>query len=225
MSLLNAIITKDIKKRHNIHYIETLQNIAGSLLDKYCQEISFNEIAKEFGLSSVHTAQKYVSYLEEAFLIRVIHKYSFKSSERTSGRKSYAIDLAFATGRRDILTTENIGWRLENIVLIELLRRIDREYQSIFYMKKSNQFEVDFVVCEKNKAADLIQVTHHIDGVGTKLFNREVGGLIKGAALSHCHSLKLIVMEGERMTLRESGETIEVIPASEWLCNQKKYYI
>lgn len=223
MSLLNAIITKDIKNRHNIRYIETLQEIANCLLDKYCQEVSFNNIAKEFALNSVHTAKKYVSYLEEAFLIRFIHKYSFKSNERSSGLKAYTVDLAFATNRKDVLTTENIGWRLENIVLIELLRRINRQYQSVFYMKKNNQFEVDFVVCEKNKAIELIQVTHHIEEADTKLYKREVGGLVKGAAMSKCHNLKLIVMEGERTTIHEGGETIQVMSASDWLCNQERY--
>lgn len=74
---------------------------------------NFIDIAREFSLNSVHTAEKYVSYLEEAFLIRIIHKYSFKSSERVSGRKAYTVDLAFATNKKDTLTTANIGWRLE----------------------------------------------------------------------------------------------------------------
>ncbi len=223
MSLFNAIITKDIKKRHRIRYIETLLEIANNLLDKYCQEISFNDIAKEFSLSSVHTAKKYVSYLEDAFLLRVIHKYSFKSGERTKSRKIYAVDLAFATNRKDLLTTENIGWRLENIVLIELLRRIDKNYQEIFYIKKDNQFEVDFVVCEKNKAIELIQVSHHIDEPESKLYKREVGGLVKGAEYAKCSRLTLLVMEGERGTIRKNGKTIEVIPAAEWLCSGQNY--
>ena len=223
MSLLNAIITKDIKKRHNVRYVETLQEVADSLLDKYCQEISFNDIAREYSLNSVHTAKKYVSYLEEAFLVRIVHKYSFKSSERTKGRKVYAVDLAFATNRKDLITTENIGWRLENLVLIELLRRIDPQYQNIFYIKKDNQFEVDFIVCEKNTALELIQVSHHIDDSGSKLYRREVGGLLKGAKMSKCHRLTLIVMEGDRQTITEKGEIIEVIPASEWLCNGNDY--
>lgn len=223
MSLLNAIITKDIKKRHNVLYIETLQEVANSLLDKFCQEISFNEIAREYALKSVHTAKKYVSYLEEAFLIRVVHKYSFKSSERTTGRKVYAVDLAFATDRDNVITTDNIGWRLENIVLLELLRRIDRQYQSIFYIKKDKQFEVDFVVCERNRAIELIQVTHHIDQPKSKLYRRESGGLTKGAALTKCHKLTLIVMEGNRQVIHEDGEEINVIPAAEWLCNGESY--
>lgn len=223
MSLFNAIITKDIKKRHRIRYIETLLEIANNLLDKYCQEISFNDIAKEFSLSSVHTAKKYVSYLEDAFLLRVIHKYSFKSGERTKSRKIYAVDLAFATNRKDLLATENIGWRLENIVLIELLRRIDKNYQEIFYIKKDNQFEVDFAVCEKNKAIELIQVSHHIDEPESKLYKREVGGLVKGAEYAKCTRLTLIVMEGERGTIWKDGKTIEVIPAAEWLCTGQNY--
>lgn len=223
MSLLNAIITKDIKKRHGIHYIETLQEMANALLDKYCQEISFNRLADEYALKSVHTAKKYVAYLEEAFLIRVIHKYSFKSSERANGRKVYAVDLAFATNRDDLLTTKNLGWRLENIVLLELLRRIDRQYQSVFYLKKNNGFEVDFVVCEKNHAVELVQVTHHLEAPHTKLYRREVGGLVKGAAMTGCHKLTLIVLEGNRQILSDGDETVEVIPAAEWLCNGGSY--
>jgi len=223
MSLLKAIITKDIKNRHNLRYIETLEEIANNVLDKYCQEISFNDIAKEYSLKSVHTAKKYVSYLEEAFLIRIIHKYSFKIGERTKNRKVYAVDLAFATNRTDLLTTENIGWRLENIVLIELLRRIDKNFQNIFYIKKEKQFEVDFVICEKNKAIELIQVTHHIDAPTTKLYKREVGGLVKGSKYAKCSKLTLIVMEGERQTIKDAGQTIEVIPASEWLSNSQNY--
>lgn len=223
MSLLNAIITKDIKNRHKIRYIETLREIANNVLDKYCQEISFNDIAKEFALKSVHTAEKYVSYLEEAFLVRIIHKYSFKSSERTKNRKVYTVDLAFSTNRTNQLTTENIGWRLENIVLIELLRRIDKNYQDIFYIKKEQQYEVDFVVCEKNKAMELIQVTHHLDKLESKLYKREVGGLVRGSRDTNCNKLTLIVMEGEQRTIQEGDKNIEVIPASEWLCNGQNY--
>ena len=223
MSLLNAIITKDIKKRHKLRYIETFQEISDRLLDNYCQEISFNDISEEFSLNSVHTARKYVSYMEEAFLIRVVHKYSFKSGERSRGRKVYAVDLAFATNRTGVLSTENIGWRLENIVLLELLRRTDRQYQNVFYIKKDKQFEVDFVVCERNQAIELIQVSHHLEAEGTKQYRREVGGLLKGAKLTGCHKLKLVVMEGDRQTLTAEAETVEVVPAAEWLCNGQSY--
>lgn len=223
MSLLNAIITKDIKKRHNLRYIETFREITDRLLDNYCQEISLNDIAKEFSLNSVHTAKKYVSYLEEAFLIRVVHKYSFKSGERSRGQKAYAVDLAFAASRSGVLTTENIGWKLENLVLLELLRRTDRQYQDVFYIKKNAQFEVDFVVCERSKALELIQVSHHLEASGTKQHRREVGGLVKGAKLTQCHKLTIIVMEGDRQTLTAESETIEVVPASEWLCGGRSY--
>jgi len=31
------------------------------------------------------------------------------------------------------------------------------------------------------------------------------------------------VMEGERQTIKDAGQTIEVIPASEWLSNSQNY--
>ena len=54
-------------------------------------------------------------------MIRIVHKYSFKSGESSRGQKVYAVDLAFAAGRSGVLTTENIGWKLENLILLELL--------------------------------------------------------------------------------------------------------
>ena len=69
----------------------------------------------------------------------------------------------------------------------------------------------------------MIQVTHHIEDADIKLYRREIGGLVKGAAMSNCHNLKLIVMEGEKTIIHEGEESIEVIPASDWLCTQEKY--
>ena len=97
-----------------------------------------------------------------------------------------------------------------------------RDYR--FYIKKERQFEVDFIVCEKNKAIELIQVAHHIGDPASKLYKREVGGLVKGSKYAKCSKLTLIVMEGERQTINEGGRTIEIIPASEWLCNGKNIH-
>ena len=46
--------------------------------------------------------------------------YSTKSSERLLSKKSYAADMAFISDREDVVTSQNLGWRLENVVLLEL---------------------------------------------------------------------------------------------------------
>ena len=59
---------------------------------------------------------------------------------------------------------ENIGWRLENVVFIELLRRCSYDFRDIYYYKAHPRAkEVDFVVCDKDRALELIQVAYEID--------------------------------------------------------------
>lgn len=120
MSLLSAIVQKDICRRYNASHTQTIWEIANNLLDKNCQEVSYNALQKLFEVGSVHTVKNYVSYLNEAFLLRIVSKFSTKSSERLLSKKSYAADMAFISDREDVVTSQNLGWRLENVVLLEL---------------------------------------------------------------------------------------------------------
>lgn len=62
------------------------------------------------------------------------------------------------------MAAENIGWRLENVVYIELLRKCANEFLDVYYYKPGpKDREVDFVVCEKSRALELIQVAYDID--------------------------------------------------------------
>lgn len=57
-----------------------------------------------------------------------------------------------------------IGWRLENVVYIELLRRCAYDFLDVYYHKSAPRAkEIDFVVCDKNRAVELIQVAYEID--------------------------------------------------------------
>lgn len=223
MSLLSAIIQKDICRRYNISRTQTLWEITNNLLDKNCQEVSYNTLQKLFGVGSIHTVKNYVSYLNEAFLLRIVSKFSTISSDRLLSKKSYVTDIAFMTERDDVVTSQNLGWRLENIVLLELLRRINTEYQQVYYLRKTNDFEVDFAVYDSSRVLELIQVTYELDKTNKKLFKREIGGLIKGAKMTNCERLTIVCLEGSSETLDIENHKIEVIKATEWLCNQIRY--
>lgn len=64
-----------------------------------------------------------MQYLENAYLILSISKFTFKSKQRIKNNKIYPIDIALMNYRKDTLRGENLGWKLETIVLIDLLRR------------------------------------------------------------------------------------------------------
>lgn len=216
-SLYAAVISKDICQRYKVRYKKTLQQIANVLLDHFCQEVSYSRLQADYQLSSVHTAMNYVSYLENAWLVRLVPKFSFKSIERQTQRKIYSIDPAFITDHDDVLQTDSLGWRLENVVAIELLRRLEYATQQLFYLRQNKGYEVDFCVVDRNHVTQLIQVTYDFTSPKTKLYNREIGGLLKGSAATGCTNLTLIMMSGETGDLEIDGKVIHRVLATDWL--------
>lgn len=216
LSLFKAIIHKDISKRYKIKHEKTLADIANSMLDLFCQEVSYAQIQKQFELGSLHTAKKYIHYLQEAYLFCLLPLYTFKSGEKQSLRKCYAIDPAFITNHEDFLQTPNLGWRLENVVAVELMRRMNSEIEQLFYLRKHKSFEVDFVRTKMGHVEELIQVTYNFQDPTVKLYNREVGGLLKGAASTKCQNLTLIMMDGEERVIEQDGYTINCVLAVNW---------
>lgn len=217
-SLLHAILHKDICKRYKVRYPDVLERLANVLLDNYCQEISYTKMAKSLEVSSVHTIQRYIDYLSEAYLTCNAFKFSFKSMQRQTNRKAYAIDPTFILQRGNTIMLENKGWMIENIVYLELLRRYSKETQSIFYIRQSD-FEVDFVVSESSHTLQLIQVTYNWINPSVKQLRRELGGLIKGANLTQCNSLLLIIYDGQEGQIEYEGKSISIIKAANWLCH------
>lgn len=220
-SLLTAIISKDICQRYKVRYKKTLQQLANGILDRFCQEISYNGVQADYHLKTIHTAKNYVAYLENAYLLRLVPRYSFKSIERQTMRKAYAIDNAFITNHEDAMLTESLGWRLENVVAIELLRRMEYDTQQLYYLRQHKSYEVDFAVVDRNRVTQLIQVTYDFTNPKTKLYNREIGGLVKGAVATGCTNLTLVMMNGETGETEINGVTIQRRLASEWLLNYK----
>ena len=221
LSLLNALINKDICKRYSVKYQRTLTDMANGVLDKFCQEVSYQQLQEQYELGSVHTAKQYLHYLQEAYLVRLLPLYTFKSRERQLARKCYAVDPAFITNHDDILQTPNLGWRLENVVAIELMRRMNSEIENLFYYRKPKSFEVDFVRVRMSKIKELVQVTYDFREPTTKQYNREIGGLVKGARAMGCNNLTLIMMDGQPQTIEVEGYSIQCIRATDWLLQNK----
>jgi predicted AAA+ superfamily ATPase len=209
--LFNAVVTRDIAFRHNIKYIRTFRDIARFLVNNHSTELSYNRIKTIFELGSENTAKLYVSYLEEAYLILTLPKFSFKKQEQLRYRKVYTIDPAFISVLSDEFSG-NIGRALENIVFLELRRKATLMKSEIFYYKK--QFEVDFVIVSHGIVTELIQVSESL--LDKKTLNREVRALMQ--ASSELKPKKLsIITENEESLIVQDDQRIEVIPVIKWL--------
>lgn len=211
-ALLDAIINNDVARRFRIRNIEVLRNMATYLADNLAQEFKPAVVGKLFGVSN-HTAENYYQYLKEAFLFVGIHKFSYKSKERIRNEKVYAVDTALASFRSDSFSFANLGWHLENVVFIELLRRSRPQYSDIFYYRDQS-FEVDFVVARNGVVEQLIQVPYDISN--PKTLNRETNALLKGAVKFNCHNLLLINISANQ-SLQFGRETIQMVSATKWL--------
>ncbi len=210
-NLFNSIVTRDILFRYNIKHKQTFKDIALYLVNNFSREISYNRIKKLFNLGSEHTAKNYVRYLEEAYLVITLPKFSFKKPESIKNKKNYIIDTSFASAFCSNLA-QNSGYLLENMVLLELYRRKQTENFDLYYYKKN--VEVDFVLYKKQKAETLIQVCY--DTADEKTHKREIRALLQASSELRCNTL-LMLTPAEKSTIVEDGKTIEVIPVYEWL--------
>ena len=214
MALLEAIIKRDITLRFKVRYPEVLQRLATYLIDNFAQEYNATTIAELLGVSD-HTIDTYCGYLQEAFLLLALKKFSYKSRERIRDSKIYVIDNAFISNRTNTFSTENLGWRLENAIYIELLHRASKRFADVFYYR-DRTFEIDFIVAKDGVVEELYQVCY--DMTNEKTRKREVNSLLQGATKFHCSNLTILTFD-EQETITEGDYTIQVKSASQWLLN------
>ena len=165
----NTIVSNDIIGRYGIRKAEEFKKAAGYVLISNARIFSANSIqhylASEKLTCSINTVMKYLSYLEEAYVIRKVPQYSTRSKRELSFyAKNYDEDVSFNTirqknGRFDL--THN----LENIVYNEL---IYRGYEVSVFTK--NGQEIDFLA-QKNRKEYLVQVAYSV--AEEKTYERE----------------------------------------------------
>ena len=109
------------------------------------------------------TVGNYLKYLKESYLIREVPLFSYKNLDRQKIRKYYAIDVAFISNHDYALGSPGYGWRLENVIALELMRRINPESDQLFYLKKNKSYEVDFVVVKSGNVVEPIRGFDYLD--------------------------------------------------------------
>ncbi|MBQ9809696.1 MAG: ATP-binding protein [Spirochaetales bacterium] len=218
-SLVDSIIKKDIEKRYNVRYKAVFEQMANHLLNNAPATINYADMQDRFGFRSSHTAENYVSYMKNAYLICGLQKYSTKSKQRIRDEKAYAVDVALMNKRENALSGENLGWRLETIVYLELLRRFRPIECDIYYFNEGSS-EVDFMICKGNSVLQLIQVSYEISN--PKTLRREIRGLMQASEKTKCNNLIMITDHEERDVV-EKGKRISIIPAYSWLVDNQVF--
>ncbi len=124
-------------------------------------------------------------------------------------RKVYAGDL----GLHIVGGTEDRGRKLENLVCLELLRRLEPG-EELFYWKDTAGAEVDFLLISGLKAMSAIQVCY--DPGQPKTLGRELRGLER--CTDSMRPERCMMITGNVSAIYElDGMTVEAVPLSEWL--------
>ena len=167
--LNQTIVINDIMNRYKIRKTELFKRLVNYVLISNARVFSANSIqhylASEKLSCSINTIMKYLSYLEEAYVIRRVPQYSTRSKRELSFyAKLYDEDVSFNSirqknGRYDL--THN----LENIVYNEL---IYMGYEVSVFTKGNQQ--IDFPA-RKNRKEYRVQVAYSV--VEEKAYERE----------------------------------------------------
>ena len=210
--LVDNILRRDIEQRYKIAYKEAFEQMAHHLLNVSPASVVTTDLAAIFRIKSEHTVKNYLSYLKQAFLLIGIKKYASKSKVRLTQEKVYAIDVALMNRRENAFVGDNLGWRLETIVLIQLLRKCKANGWDVYYLNERSG-ECDFIVCDGNTVLQAIQVSYDISSEKTR--KREINGLLLANKQTKCDNL-LLLTDHEYGDIEEDGHRISIRPVYEW---------
>ncbi len=211
-TLVDNILKRDIEQRYKIVYKAAFEQMAHHLLNISPSIVATQELTDLFHFKSLHTTKNYIDYLKQAYLLIGVSKYAAKSKLRIVQEKLYAVDVAMMNMRENAFSAENLGWRLETIVLIQLLRKCKLNGWDICYYKDRGS-ECDFLICKGNQVQQCIQVSYDISAEKTR--KRELKGLKTAAQITGCKNL-LLLTDHEYEDTTFEGFDIQIRPVHEW---------
>lgn len=217
-NIYDDIINKDVCTRHRIKHVRELRQVALFLVSNFGREFTNTSLIAVSGIKSRLTVSKWAGYLEEAYLIFSIERFSYKLKHSAlAPRKVYCIDNGIIN-EVGMDMSENRGRLMENIVAVELKRRTSVSGDGLCYWKDHRGREVDFVVKEGKRIGKLLQVTYASSY--ETIAPRELDSLTSASAELKCNVLFVITWdyEGSRSV---NSKRITFIPLWKWLMEKK----
>lgn len=172
-ALRDTVLLKDIVRRYTIKDVRLLEDLFSYLVNNASNMLSISNITnfmKSKGRkTSYETIAAYIGYIEEVYLAHRALRYNIKGKETIAGTyKYYMNDLSFKNYLYGGLGY-GIGYMLENLVYLELIRC---GYD--VYIGTIKDKEVDFVAIKSSRAIYL-QVAYLL--IDEQTINREYSSL------------------------------------------------
>lgn len=217
--LFDALLFKDVVKRHKVKFSTKVSVLGVHLINNFASLYTTRKILDVLDLKSATTTEKYINFLEEAYLIFSVSRYSHQSVRRIkSPRKVYAVDNGFVTAKA-IQHSPDKGKLMENLVFMELVKRGFEPKRELFYYKTRNNREVDFVAKKGIDVTGLYQVCY--ESVNQSVEEREVKALIEASGELKEDNLTVLTWDEER-EVEKGGKTVKFKPLWKWLLKIEK---
>lgn len=210
-----AMLYRDLVEHYKISNVSVVNYFIKRLLANIPKPTSINKIFNDLKSQGFKVSKNdlylWSDYICNIFLFLRIPKYSKSLAQRQSGlKKYYCMDNGIHSSILLPQSNDN-GTKLENTIFLQLCR-IRSSVEEIFYFQDGK--ECDFVLEDRGKIKNLIQVSWSINNSETK--EREVSGLLKASQATNCDDMTIITHD-EEATLRHGDKSIKVVPAWKWL--------
>ncbi|MFH1306544.1 MAG: ATP-binding protein [Candidatus Micrarchaeota archaeon] len=214
-ALYKDMLERDVILRYRLRKPVQIRLLAKYLVSNTGCEFTYRRLMPVAQISNPATISNYVHYLQNAYLIFEVSRFSFKLKEQANApKKIYCIDtgLARAAG---FSFSENWGRSMENAVATHILRQMhSTPFYEFYYWKDHQQREVDFVIKQKERVVQLIQVCRDLDKPNT--IKRETDALVRASRELRCDSLLVITWDFEGAK-KVDGKNILFLPLWKYL--------
>jgi len=207
--IYSDIVNKDILQRNSIRKPSEFRQVAQFVLSNVSKPLTFRSTARAFGLKSPLTASKYISLMEQAYLVFKVPYFSESLKVQAKNPfKCYCIDTALAA-QNSVRFSEDKGRMLENSVAIELKRR----GYLLYYLKDEKKQEVDFILQKADAIVGPVQVCAYPEDAIVR--SREEEPLVAALEQFKLKEGVIVTMDySETKTIK--GKKIAYVPAHKW---------
>ncbi len=206
-TLYDDVLYRDIATRYRLDDVTAIRELAFYLISNPTSLISFNKLKDQLRLGSVNTIKKYISYMENSWLVFTLNVYDYSvKRQQIAPKKIYCIDTGLVN-KVGFGFSPNTGKLLENLVFLT----IRRTTQDIYYFSSPGGYEVDFFLPETRQ---LIQVTQNLNNAPTR--EREVRALQDAIQVLKPKSA-LILTDANGKDFQIDGIPVSILSAAEWM--------
>ena len=151
-TLSDSYLYKDVLMWQGIKKPEKIIQLLKVLALQIGSEVNYNELGKQLQLTN-DTVEKYISILEQTFVIFRLPSYSNNvKKELTKGKKIYFFDNgirnALLADYRPIAARQDVGALWENYIISELWKTDNNRlsYGKFYFWRTADQQEIDLII-------------------------------------------------------------------------------